>query len=78
MNVKELFGKEVLDVNAKMIGKVIDMDFDTNQGIITHIVVKAGAIQQYDVRFDNIAKIGDRIILNIGEGELKRKTVIRM
>lgn len=78
MNIKELFGKEVLDANAKIIGKVIDMDFDTNQGIITDIVVKAGPIRRYDVRFDNIAQIGDRIVLKIAEGDLKRQSVIKM
>jgi len=78
MNARELFGKEVLDANARLIGKVIDMDFDTDRGVITHIIVKAGTIQQYDVSFDSIAKIGDRLILKIAEGELKRRTVIRM
>ena len=78
MNVKELFGREVLDANAKMIGKVIDMGFDVDRGVITHIVVRGGPVREYDVRFDNIARIGDRIILNVGEDELKRKSVIRM
>jgi sporulation protein YlmC with PRC-barrel domain len=78
MNAKELFDREVLDADAKTIGKVIDIGFDIQQGVITHIVVRGGLVKEYDVGFDAIARIGDRIILKIAEDELKRKTVIRM
>lgn len=78
MNVKELLGREVLDATAKMIGKVCDIEFDINQGVISNVVVKAGMIRKYDVKFDNIAKIGDKIVLRVSEEELKRKTVVMM
>jgi len=74
MNTKELMGKEILDVNAKKIGKVNDMDFDMEQGVINYIVVKAGFTKKYDITLDKIDKIGDRIILNIGEAELGKKS----
>jgi len=74
MNTKELMGKEVLDVNAKRIGKVSDMDFDIQQGVINHIVVKAGFTKKYDITLDKIDKIGDKIILNISEVELGKKS----
>jgi len=70
MNTKELFGKEVLDVSANRIGKVSDMDFDMQQGVIHHIVVKAGLTKKYDISLDKIDKIGDKIILKIGQDEL--------
>jgi len=38
MNTKELLGKEVLDVSANRIGKVVDIDFDMQQGVINHMV----------------------------------------
>jgi len=78
MNVKELLGREVLDANAEMIGKVCDIEFDINQGVISNVVVKAGMIRKYDVKFDNIAKIGDKIVLRVSEEELKRKSVVMM
>ena len=70
MDTRELFGKEVLDVNAKNIGKVTDMDFDIHQGVINSIVVKAGIIKKHHVSLDKIATIGDKIILKIGEDGL--------
>lgn len=66
MNTKELFGKEVLDVNANRVGKVADIDFDMRQGVINHIVVKAGLTKKYDVSLD-------KIVLSIGGYELGKK-----
>lgn len=73
MNTKELFGKEVLDVNANRVGKVADIDFNMQQGVINHIVVKAGLTKKYDVSLDKIDKIGDKIVLSIGGYELGKK-----
>ena len=72
MNPRELFGREVLDVNARGVGKVVDMDFDMHQGVINNIVVKAGALKKYVVTFDKIAKTGDKIILNVSQDTLER------
>jgi sporulation protein YlmC with PRC-barrel domain len=74
MNTKELFDKEVLDVNANKVGKVVDMDFDMQQGVINHIVVKAGLTKKYAITLDKIDRIGDKIILKIGQDELSRKS----
>lgn len=76
MNTKQLFGREVLDVNAKLIGKVMDMEFDKRQGVIDHLIVKAGIVKHYEVSFDKISAIGEKIILNVDEDQLKRKNVI--
>ena len=73
MNTRELFGKEVLDVNANKIGKVVDLDFDMQKGMIDHIIVKAGLTKRYAVSLDKIDKIGDRIVLKTGEEELQKK-----
>lgn len=73
MNTKELFGKEVLDVNANRVGKVADIDFDMRQGIINHIVVKTGLTKKYDISLDKIDKIGDKIVLSIEGYELGKK-----
>ncbi len=70
MNTKELFNREVLDVSANKIGKVVDMDFDMQQGIINHIVVKAGLVKKYHIALDKIEKIGDKIILKVEDADL--------
>ena len=73
MNTKELFGKEVLDVNANSIGKVADVDLDMQQGVINHIIVRTGLTKKYLISLDKIEKIGDKVILELREDELKRK-----
>jgi sporulation protein YlmC with PRC-barrel domain len=73
MNTGELFGKEVLDSSANKIGKVVDLDFDVQKGMIDHIVIKAGLTKRYIMGLDKIDKIGDRIVLNIGEDELQKE-----
>ena len=72
MNTGELFGKEVLDMNANSVGKVSDIDFDIMQGAISHIVVKAGLSKKYYVNIDKIEKIGDKVILNIDKDKIAK------
>lgn len=74
MNTKELLGKEVLDVNANRVGKVGDIDFDMREGVVNHIVVKAGLTRKYHISLDKIEKIGDRVILRVGKGEVEKKS----
>ena len=74
MNTNELFGKEVLDVNANRVGKVSDIDVDMRQGIVNHVVVKAGLAKKYVISLDKIEKIGDKVILGIREDELEKKS----
>ncbi|MFC2042162.1 PRC-barrel domain-containing protein [Chloroflexota bacterium] len=73
MNTAELFGKEVLDVGANKIGKVVDLDFDMRSGMINNIIVKAGLTKRFSIELDKIDKIGDRLVLNIAEEELHKK-----
>ncbi|MFC1994883.1 PRC-barrel domain-containing protein [Chloroflexota bacterium] len=73
MNTNELFGKEVLDASANRIGKVTDIDVDLLQGVVNHMIVKAGLIKKYVVSLDMIDKIGDKVVLKIGEDGLQKK-----
>ena len=61
-----------------MIGKVCDIEYDIDQGVISNVVVKAGMIRKYNVKFDNMAKMGDKIVLSVSKEELKRKSVVMM
>jgi len=74
MNTRELFSKRVLDVNANEIGKVTDMDFNIQKGLINSIVVKAGLTKKYHISLDKIGQIGDDIMLKISKDELGRKS----
>lgn len=73
MNTKELLGKRVLDENADEIGKVADMDFNIQKGLINSIVVKAGLTKKYHISLDKIGRIGDDIMLKISKDELGSK-----
>lgn len=73
MNTNELFGKEVLDASANKVGKVVDLDFDIQQGMIDHIIVKTGLAKRYAISLDDIGKIGDRIVLKVEKDELQNK-----
>ena len=70
MNTGELFGKEVLDMDANSVGKVSDMEFDINKGIIHWLTVKAGINKKYYISIEQIGKVGDKIILRIAKSEL--------
>lgn len=69
--VGELVGKEVLSSDVKLMGKVIDVDFDDLDATVESIIVSSGGIQEtlnirkseLVVPFDMIEKIGDKIIL---------------
>lgn len=70
MYTNELFGKEVLDVNANRVGKVADIDVDLLQGVVNHLSVKTGLTKKFIIDLDKIDKIGDKIILSTAQEEL--------
>lgn len=69
MRMKDLLGMQVLDIDAKDIGKVEDVDFDEKSGQINKIAVSLKKnILSHDevlVHFDNIKSIGDYVLLRI-------------
>ena len=73
MITKDLFDKEVLDINADKVGKLLDIDFDLKSGIVNHIIVQSGLFKQYDINVSQIDKIGDKLILGITKKDLKKK-----
>ncbi|MDD5590901.1 MAG: PRC-barrel domain-containing protein [Dehalococcoidales bacterium] len=73
MYTSEVVGKEVLDANANKVGKVADIDVDLVRGTVNHMVVKAGFTKKYIVSLDKIDKIGDRVVLKIGEEDIPKK-----
>jgi sporulation protein YlmC with PRC-barrel domain len=69
--VKELIGKEVLNKDAVIVGKVSDVEFDPNTQIIESLILKKGSISETlhiskgenVIPYDLIGSIGDKIIL---------------
>jgi len=69
MRIRDLLGMQVLDIDAKDIGKVDDVDFDEKSGQINKIAVSLKKnILSHDevlVHFENIKSIGDYVLLRI-------------
>ena len=76
MRIKdELFGKEVLDADVQIAGKVIDVVFDTDSFEITELVIKGSGLSEQIkasedlVPMELVKVIGDKILLK-GEDDI--------
>ena len=72
MKAKELFGKEVIDVDAKVVGKVTDADLDIRKGALISITVKSGWRKKISVPPGDIDKIGDKVVLKVARGKIRK------
>ena len=68
MRAKQFFGITVLDKKVKEVGKVEDVDIDTETGSVTTLVIslQKGLLSNdsIEVDFDKIDTIGEYILLN--------------
>jgi sporulation protein YlmC with PRC-barrel domain len=68
MKIKEFIGSTVLDKNANVVGKVENVDFDTETGKIETITLTLQknifSRDELEISFEDIATIGAYIILN--------------
>ena len=68
MQIKEFIGSTVLDKNANVVGKVDNVDFDTETGKIGTIIFTLQknlfSRDELEINFDDIATIGAYVILN--------------
>ena len=76
MRIKdELFGKEVLDADIQIVGKVTDVVFDKDSFEITDLVIKGSGLSEQSkasedlVPMEMIKVIGDKILLK-GEDDI--------
>ena len=72
---EELFGKEVLDADIQIVGKVHDVIFDKDSFEITDLVIKGTGLSEQFKSSENVVPmelvkvIGDKILLK-GEDDL--------
>ena len=68
MKIKEFIGSTVLDKNANVVGKVDNIDFNTETGKIETITLTLQknifSREELEISFDDIATIGAYVILN--------------
>ncbi|OGO59480.1 MAG: hypothetical protein A2025_01680 [Chloroflexi bacterium RBG_19FT_COMBO_47_15] len=72
MKAKELLGKEVIDVDAKVVGKVVDIDLDIGKATILDISVKTGFTKKVSISPRDIDKIGDKVLLKVAKDKMKK------
>lgn len=68
MQIKEFLGSTVLDKNANVVGKVENVDFNTETGKIETIILTLQknifSRDELEISFDDVATIGAYVILN--------------
>ena len=68
MKIKEFLGSTVLDKNANVVGKVDNIDFNTETGKIEKISLTLQknifSKDELEIDFDDVATIGAYVILN--------------
>ncbi len=71
MRAKDLFGREVSDVDAKVIGKIVDVNIDVSKASIVGILAKSGLTKTLAILPQDVDKIGDKIVLKIARDKLQ-------
>ena len=69
--VENIIGKEVVNTDAKLIGRVADVEFNEDTNEIESLILKKGGISETlnisksedVIPYDMISKIGDKILL---------------
>lgn len=68
MQIKQFLGSTVLDKNAYEVGKIANVDFNTETGKIETIVLTLQknifSSNELEISFDDVATIGAYVILN--------------
>ncbi len=72
MKAKELFGKQVIDASAKVLGKVMDIDLDIEEATITGILVKKSWNKKVLISPKSIDRVGDKILLKVTKDKKKK------
>ena len=72
MKAKELFGKEVIDADAKVVGKIADVELDISKAAIRSILVKSGLTKKLSIPPEDIDKIGDKVVLRVAKDKIRK------
>jgi sporulation protein YlmC with PRC-barrel domain len=72
MKAKELLGKEVVDADAKVVGKVVDINLNISKAAILGILVKTGLTKKVSILPGDIDRIGDKVLLKISKDKIKK------
>ena len=73
MKAKELFGKQVIDADAKVVGKIVDIDLDIEEATITGILVRKGCTKKATISPRSVDIIGDKVLLKVIKDKKDKK-----
>ena len=71
MKGSSLIGLEIIDSEARAIGKVSDIELDITTWTVTKLVIKTGMMKKASVSVHDIDKIGDKVILKIPAAKIQ-------
>jgi sporulation protein YlmC with PRC-barrel domain len=72
MKVRDLIGRQVIDADARVVGRIVDVDLDMNSASVRSLIMKSSWTKRYQVSPQEIEKIGDKIILKITKDKMQK------
>jgi sporulation protein YlmC with PRC-barrel domain len=76
LKAKKFLGKKVLDNDLFVVGEISDFNLDTETWSITALMVSTGILGiegSFKVDQDEVAKIGDQVMLNLTKDEINER-----
>jgi sporulation protein YlmC with PRC-barrel domain len=76
LKAKKFLGKKVLDNDLFVVGEISDFNLDTETWSITALMVSTGILGiegSFKVEQDEVAKIGDQVMLNLTKDEINER-----
>ncbi len=72
MKIKELIGKEVMDVEARVVGYVKDVELDLKKWAVVGLIVKTGFIKRLNIQAADVDKVGDKVVLKVTLDKIRK------
>ena len=72
MKAKDLIGRQVIDADARVVGRIVDVDVDISSASISNLILKSSWTKRYKVSPKDIEKVGDKIILQITKDKVQK------
>jgi sporulation protein YlmC with PRC-barrel domain len=72
MKSREIIGKEVIDAEAKIIGRVKDLEIDLAKWTVSGIIVTKGFLRKATIPAGNIDKVGDKVVLKAAQDKIQK------
>ncbi len=78
MKVTEFLGKQVVDNQGMIIGKVSDMIIDPKEGLISRIIISAAEFsirkKEIVVTTNELSQVGDYVLLKVAVAEIEESS----